>query len=385
MSAKNVSPGKSHGKVVRVIYGFTLILLLAAICTGGFFGMRWAWRKLFPPSPLVMTPVLALQELKAESLYFNAPARPWLMQLRPDLITEEDRNEFSKRSVALNQSVQDTKLFRQMDRQYRFDKILLLDDPSQYSRLLDHLLDTKDFKLVYLDHWARVFERNASSEWKSDDAKSLHGKLKKLRKSERATAFAQVARRMLALHQYAPAKQWLDEAVQLDDDSVDVLCGLADYNLYLGKWNEALAYVDKALQEKPDCIPALAAKLQAMRATRYFVDAFKISQRLNALLPENPVRLWQQAETAREAREYQAQIDALHRLIALADEEGRRVGLYEFYLGEAYAHGALENGEYADDALKHLRNAVSDPLLSDAHRKFAEERIAAILERTSLP
>jgi len=102
-------------------------------------------------------------------------------------------------------------------------------------------------------------------------------------------------------------------------------------------------------------------------------------------LPENPVRLWQHAETAREAREYQAQIDALHRLIALADEEGRRVGLYEFYLGEAYAHGALENGEYADDALKHLRNAVSDPLLSDAHRKFAEERIAAILERTSLP
>ena len=70
MSAKNVSPGKSHGKVVRVIYGFTLILLLAAICTGGFFGMRWAWRKLFPPSPLVMTPVLALQELKCPDALF---------------------------------------------------------------------------------------------------------------------------------------------------------------------------------------------------------------------------------------------------------------------------------------------------------------------------
>lgn len=375
----------SAKRAVRIFYRITLVVLLVAICIGGFFGGRLAWRKLFPPSPLVMTPVLALQDLKAKSLYFNAAARPWLMQMRPDLIMVEDRNPDSKRSVALNQSVQDTKLFRQLDRQYRFDKILLLDDPSQFSRLLDHLLDTKDFKLVYLDHWAMVFERNAPTDWKPDDAKPLHAKLEKLRKSERAAAFAQVARRMLALHEYAPAKQWLDEAAQLDDDSVDVLCGLADYNLYLGKWNEALVHVDKALEEKPDYIPALAAKLQAMRATRYFVDAFKISQKLNTLLPENPVRLWQHAETAREAREYQAQIDALHRLIALADEEGRRVGLYEFYLGEAYAHAAMENGEYADDALKHLRNAVADPLLADDHRKFAEERIKTIRERMESP
>ena len=75
------------------------------------------------------------------------------------------------------QAPQNPKLFRQLDRQHRFDTVLLLDDPSRYQRLLDHLLepepDKRDFKLVYLDHWALVFKRGAAREWTPEDAEAV--------------------------------------------------------------------------------------------------------------------------------------------------------------------------------------------------------------------
>jgi hypothetical protein len=101
-------------------------------------------------------------------------------------------------------------------------------------------------------------------------------------------------------------------------------------------------------------------------------------------LPEEPVRLWQHAETAREAREYAAQVKALERLIELAREEERPVGSYEFYLGEAHVYLATKDATHAPLAVEHLKKALADPLLGKDHRKFAEERLKTIRERTGL-
>ena len=121
-----------------------------------------------------------------------------------------------------------------------------------------------------------------------------------------------------------------------------------------------------------------------MRATRHNIDAFKFSVKLNMLLPEEPVRLWQHAQLAHEAKQIPTEIAALTRLIALAREEGRPVAEYEFFLGEAHAHEAINNAEHAPFALDHLRRAVADPMLPAEKRKFAGERIALIRERTGL-
>jgi hypothetical protein len=79
-----------------------------------------------------------------------------------------------------------------------------------------------------------------------------------------------------------------------------------------------------------------------------------------------------------------AEIKALDRLVELARQEDRPAGEYEFALGEAHTHAAIDDGEHAPLALQHLLKAVADPLLPPEKRKFAEERIAIIRQRTGL-
>jgi len=365
-----------------------LALLAVAVCGGGI----WLWRKIEarrnPTDPLVITPQVALAEVRARSLYYNGLAVPWLERMRPDLLTAEDREVESPRRRALVQAPQNPKLFRQLDRQYRFDTILLVGEPSNYRRLLDHLLEPepekRDFRLVYLDHWAFIFKRGAVREWQPADAAPLRQRIAGTRPPDRAAFLAMTAGKMLAIRQIEAAKSWLDAANALNENSADVIGGYAGYQIAIGRWVEAEAYADKALKLNPDFVPALAAKVVAMRATHHNIDAFKYSERLNRLLPEEPVRLWQHAQLAHEAKEIPAEITALNRLVELAREEGRPAGEYEFFLGEAHAHEAINDLEHAPLALDHLRRALADPLLAPDKRKFAAERIAIIRERTGL-
>ena len=366
-----------------------LVLLVAAAAA-----VFWRWPEIearwFPAAPAVATPQLACAEIRAQSLYFNGLAVPWLEKLRPELLTAEDRDAGSLRRRAFVQAPQNPKLFRQLDRQFRFDTLLLVGDPSNYQRLLDHLLEPepekRDFRLVYLDHWAFAFKRATTEarEWQPSDADHVRQRLGKVRTRDQATFLAMAAGKMLAVRQVDAAKRWLDEANALDSRSIDVLGGLAAYQITIGRWIEAEAYADKALAKNPDFIPALSAKIVAMRATHHNIDAFKFSVRLNSLLPEEPVRLWQHAQLAHEAKQIPIEIAALTRLIALAHEEGRPAAEYEFFLGEAHAHAAIDDAAHAPLALEHLRRAVADPMLPAKKREFAEERIATIRKRTGM-
>ena len=365
-----------------------LLAIIAAVAGCAF----WNWPEidgwLFPPPEVVATPRLACGEVQARSLYFNGLALPWLEKFRPELLTAEDRDAGNSRRRAFVQAPQNPKLFRQLDRQFRFDTLLLVGDPSNYQRLLDHLLEPepekRDFRLVYLDHWAFIFKRDTGRVWQPEDAEPVRQRLGHLRARDEATFLALAAGKMLAIRHVEPAKRWLDEAGKLDSRSVFVLGGLAGYEIAIGRWTEAEAYADKALARNPDFIPALAAKIVAMRATHHNIDAFKFSKRLNTLLPEEPVRLWQHAQLAHDAKQIPVEIAALTRLITLAHEEGRPVAEYEFFLGQAHANEAGNDVEHAPLALDHLRRAVADPMLPAEKRKFAEERIAIIRERTGL-
>ena len=365
-----------------------VLVLLVAVAVGVFLEWPEIEARWFPAPPVIATPQLACAEVQSRSLYFNGLALPWLEKMRPDLLTAEDRDAGSSRRRAFVQATQNPKLFRQLDRQFRFDTLLLVGDPSNYQRLLDHLLEPepekRDFRLVYLDHWAFIFKRDAARAWQPADAETVRQQLGKVRTRDQAAFLAMAAGKMLAVRQVDAAKRWLDEANALDSRSIHVLGGLAGYQIAISRWLEAETYADKALAKNPDFIPALSAKIVAMRATRHNIDAFKFSVRLNTLLPEEPVRLWQHAQLAHEAKQIPVEIAALTRLIALAQEEGRPVAEYEFFLGEAHAHEAINNAEHAPFALDHLRRAVADPMLPAEKRKFAGERIALIRERTGL-
>ena len=79
----------------------------------------------------------------------NPGALPWLEKYRPELLTNEDRDPNSARSRGFRQAPQDPKLFRQLDRQYRFDTLLLIGDRSNFQRLLDHLREPEAAKRDY--------------------------------------------------------------------------------------------------------------------------------------------------------------------------------------------------------------------------------------------
>jgi tetratricopeptide (TPR) repeat protein len=365
-----------------------LLVLVVATCGAAWGTWRLLRPWLFPPDPRIVTPQIALKDLSGRSIYFNGLARPWLLKLRPDLLTAEDRDGASQRSRGFVQAPQNPRLFRQLDRQYRFDTVLLIGDPSNYQRLLDHFLepdpDKRDFRLVYLDHWAFVFKRGAAQEWQPEDSATLRRELAGVRDADRASGLAQAAGKMLAIRRPDEAKKWLDEARSLGGDSADVLAGLAAYEITLGRWKQAETFAEKAIERDGRSVQALAAKILALRATGYKIDAFKTSEKLNELIPEDPVRLWQHGQLAHEAGRIPEEIKVLTRLVELARAEGRPTGEYEFFLGQAHAYAAMDDVTHAPAALKHLRQAITDPLLTAEQRKFAEERITIIRERTGL-
>ncbi len=354
----------------RILLALAAVTILAAVIVA----LRGSGRK---PDPLLTTPTLALEVLQARSLYFNSVARPWLGEQRPDLLTAEDRDETSERARGLTQAVQNPKLFRQLDRRYRFDALLLTGDPSQFKPLLDHLVETKDWRLSYADHTSLVFRRDDGKVWEVADFAPVRARMKETSSRDQATALAQTAVKLLAAGQPAAGRQLLDEAVHLAPQLPDAANGLAIYHLGRAEWREAAAQLERALAADRKFLPALATKTQLLYGTKRYNEAYALSRELVTKMPDDPSLLFYHAKIAHEAHAYKAEIEALEKLIALAESEGRPVGGYQLYLGQAYA--ATGDAERSIDS---FMLALNDADLPADQRAFARENIARIKKRT---
>ncbi len=355
-------------------------LFFAGLAALALAALVWLGRELGrKPDPLLLTPTLALESLQAKTLYFNSAARPWLLAQRPDLLTAEDRDENSERARGLTQAVQNPKLFWQLDRRYRFDAVLLTGDPSQYKPLLDHLVETKVWKLRYADHTSLVFRREGEKAWELADYAPVRVRLSENSPRDRATALAQTATKLLAAGQADAGRQLLDEAAQLAPRHPEVANGLAVYHLGRAEWREAAAQVERALSADRDFLPALATKTQLLYGTKRFSEAYELSRQLIAKVPADPGLLFYHAKIAHEAHAYKAEIEALEKLIARAETDGRPLGGYQLYLGQAYA----STGD-AQRSIDNFMLALNDPDLPDDQRAFARENIARIKKRTGL-
>ncbi len=353
----------------RVRGGIALALIAAA---AAFFLVKKE-----RANPLVSTPLLAVEAAPGGSLYFNGEAHRWLKTLRRDLLDAETLDERGERVRAFAQAVQNPKLFRQLDRQWRFDALLLVGNPGEYRPLLDHLLETKDFAPVYVDHWAIVFRRGAQRPWELADFAAVRGRLATLSKRERAECFAEAGVKLVALRHMADARALLDEARQLDADSPQAWNGEALVHMQNGEWKAALACADRALAGRLEPLYALATKTQVLYATKHFSEAYTLSRRLVAGLPDDPAILFKHAQICHEAHAYREEIKALEKLIARAEAEQRPVAGYQIYLGQACA-AASE----AERAIAAFTKALADPELPEDQRDFARENIARIKSRT---
>ena len=329
--------------------------------------------------PLLESPTLLLADVQAQKLYFNGPAYDWLRTRRPDLLAPEDRAEPTPRTRAFAQAVLAPPLFRQADRQQRFDALLFLGDPSQYRPLLEHLVETKDWSLSYVDHWGMVFRRAGGSAWKLADLAPVRARFAGASARDRALFLAQTGMKLVAVREFTAARQVLDEAAQLEARLPDVWNGLAVWHLQRREYAEAFAGADRALALDKDHLPSLATKTLLLYGTRQFSEAYALSSQLIARLPEDPNLLFYHAKIAHEAHAYTAEVETLKKLIARAEDEDRPVSGYQLYLGQAYL--SLSDGRGALDA---FMNVLNDPDLPQDQRDFARENIARIKKRTGL-
>jgi tetratricopeptide (TPR) repeat protein len=358
-----------HRQKIAVAAGLLVLAVAAAVLRPTFHHAN----------PLLTTPVLALETLQAKTLYFNGAARPGLLKQRPDLLTEEDHSDSSERTRAFSQAVLNPKLFRQLDRRYHhFDALLLTGDPSQYQPLLDHLLNTKDWTLRYVDSTSLVFRRDSGKPWSLPDLDPVRARFEGAPAGDRAIFLAQTGAKLVAARQLEEGKQLLDEAIRLDDRIPDGWAGLATYHTARGDWREALEEVDRALSLDGDFPPALSTKTLLLYGSKQYSEAYELSSKLIGKFPDDPNILFYHAKIAHEARAYKAEIEALLKLIALAEAGDRPVSGYQIYLGQAYA----KIGD-AHRSVDQFMLALDDPDLSDEQRSFIRDDIMRIKQKAA--
>jgi tetratricopeptide (TPR) repeat protein len=305
---------------------------------------------------MVSTPKLAVEALVGQSLYYNGQARTWIAAQRPELLTAEDKQDGSERVRAFAQAVQSPNLFRQLDRQNRFDTLFLVGDPSTYRPLLDHLLDTPDWTLTYLDHTSLIFHRAGNDPWTEAKLQALRGKFAEASARDRAAVLAGTAVKLIAVRKRELGKKLADEAVELDSGLPDGWSARARYHLERGEWNPAIADADRALEIDGDYMHALASKAQALYATKHFTDAYRVSKKLIEKMPDDPGVLFYYAKICHEAHAFEEEIKALQKLISLAELCERPTSEYRIYLGQAFARTGK-----GPEALEQYGKALADP------------------------
>jgi tetratricopeptide (TPR) repeat protein len=331
-------------------------------------------------SPLnlnISTPVIAVETLDAQSPYFTESARAFIATKKPQWISAHETDGERR---ALLRAEQDPELWRQLDRSHHFDAVLLCGDPGEYRLLLNHLIDTKDWTLTYLDHTSMVFRRAPAKKWSLDDLRAVQQKFADYPASDRAVFHTQAGAKLLAIGQPSLGKQQLDEALGLDNDWPETWTQLALYESNRGKWNEALSNAGHALKLDPANNHALATKAQILYSSRRFSEALEISNRLVGHAPDNPNTLFFHAKIAHEAHAFEQEIATLKHLVEIVEEQRNEPAAgFRIYLAQAYA----KNGQGAQ-ALDQFEKALAEGGLSSQQLDYIKDSMQRIKSRTAL-
>jgi tetratricopeptide (TPR) repeat protein len=279
----------------------------------------------------------------------------------------------SKFSRAVAQATQDSRLFRDLDRQVRFDTLWLSGDPSSFKPLLEHLIKTGDFGPVWVDHTSILLQRGAKIDAPLPDLAEMRA----VARDNRETAFllAQAATRFTALggDRIDEATKLLREAEKASSSVPDVWTAWAALRMHKGEWDKVLEASDRALRIDSDFLPAIACKAQGLYATKRFAPAWRLSERLADANPDDPAVLFYHAKLSHEARAFDSEIAALTKLIALAEAAGAHVSGYRIYLAQAYA-----GKNDAENAKDQVTLALLDTSLPREQRAFADDLLDQI-------
>jgi len=356
-----------HRRFAKPLFLASAALLLAGAGLLVWKKVHQPWR---PKAPENLEPRAAMEALQGPVTYGNSPALSLLERSKPDLLPAKARPPGTEWRASFIQATQDARLFREMDREVRFNEIWLLGEPSSYKPLLDHLIETKDFTLTRIDQTGLIFRRGGEG-WSESQLQQSLSSFSDPR--EHAYAQAMAATRLIAIHQAEPARKLLESAESSAADVPEVWSGWSRYYMAMAKWDRALDAADKSLAIDPDFMPGIACRAQACFATKRFSEAWEAGERLIASGPNDPSILFYHAKLAHQAHAFQAEIASLQKLISLAELARASTSGYRVYLAQAYA--AVND---ADNAMDQVTLALLDTSLPKEQRQFADELLGQI-------
>ncbi len=317
-----------------------------------------------------------LEKSGAKSVYFNAAAVSDALKARPAWLQPDDRVAGSEHVRSLAQAALSPKLFRQLDRQERFDALLLTGDPVQFRALSEHLHKTQDWVLEWVDAWCSVYRRQSDGgllkEAVLDSAKRWNQASPKVR----AAALAAMSERLVAASQLDAAWGVLQLARSAEDKNAAVCTAEGAYRLARGEWTQAVAAADQALKAGGRDRAARSVKAQGLYFSKRYEEAYQLSRELLAEAPEDPVMLFTHAKISHEVRALEEETKILKKLISIAERERRPASWYRVYLGQALA--MIGDGA---GALEEFDAALADSELPEDQRDFAKSSRALVALR----
>lgn len=309
-----------------------------------------------------LTESLLIQKQVADvkSLYFTQP------------VSEAQRDE---RVSMYAQAARDPQYWRQLDRRFRFEGVLLLGDPAGYRPLINHLRNSADWVLTYLDHIGIVYRRAPAEPWDPGSLEKLAQRF--AAPKEKTVFYVQTAGRLLAVGNVLLAQKQLQAAQALEPNSAELWAQFANLYIHMSKWKEGLESAERALKERPDYGPALSIKAQLLLAAKQPGKAFEVSTRLIQVQPKDPTALFLHARLAHAANAYGSEIEALEQLVALAEKEKQSSTGYRLYLGQAYA----ARGQ-AQPAMDEFQKVLGAGDANEEQRQFASQLLEQIRSRS---
>lgn len=337
---------------------FVIVCLLALILAG--------CRRAEVADPRLKSPAVLAEkarELGLKNPYLNPSARNSLREL--GLPMSDDLPDKQPADAAE---------WRKIDRSQRFDGVVLAGPINEFLPLLNHLVDSPDFRLSAVDNWGVIFTRNRSAPFEPPEPDSIAA----ASPAARAEILSQTALFLDAVRLARAADDYIKVALSDAPNAAAVNARAAALSLAGNRPEEALRRADHALDADGSQLSALEIKARALLAMGAADAAWQVAEKLKSAAPKDDMNvLYFHARLANSAGAYTREQDSLERLVALAEKHNLPTADYRVYLAQCYAHQGL-----ARPALDQLEKASREPNLSPAQQSDIQTAIETVRNRT---
>jgi tetratricopeptide (TPR) repeat protein len=270
------------------------------------------------------------------------------------------------------EAVQDPSLWRVLDREQRFDGVLLIGPVSEYLPLLTHLVSSPDYRIARVDNWGVLFVNGVPTPYTPPELESL----KLSSDKDRGIYLSEMALVLDAAGQTAAARDYIAAALACAPKEPSVYTRQAALELSRKHYPDALAAANRALALHPHDPAALDIEARTYSAAGLVEHAWDVAEDLKSRAPDDMNVLFLHARISNATHAYSAEEDSLEHLIRLAEKQGLPSTDYRVYLGQCYAKQGL-----ARPALEQLEIASKAPNLTAKQRTDLDAAVQLVKGR----